>query len=114
VSQTGVRWGRSFPTGILVSLLVAGCSVWEQPLPVPPGLTEASVQTRLRVAADRNESLVKPIVERSERQDQPEAAPDKSSQSQSQAFSLADAIALAQHKTPVCGRPRLLSSARKG
>ncbi len=47
-------WRRCYRTGILVALLLAGCTSWNRPAPLPPELTEAGVQARLRIAADSN------------------------------------------------------------
>jgi hypothetical protein len=57
LGATVAGWRQFYPTGILVSLLLAGCTSWHPPVHVPPELTEAGVQARLRIPADPHVDL---------------------------------------------------------
>ena len=68
-------------------------------MPLPPELTEAGVQDRLRIAPDVNPALtIGNPKELSEPSEIP--APNQTSKHESSAFTLADAIVFAQHHSP--------------
>src|ERR1700741_2132535 len=54
LEATVAGWRRFYRTGIIVSFLLAGCTSWNQLMPIPPELTEAGVQARLRIHEDPN------------------------------------------------------------
>jgi outer membrane protein len=94
-------WRRFSRPGLLVAVLLAGCTVWHQPVPVPPELTEAGVQARLRLPADPHVPLTATGVRPGPRKHpshtlalNPGVEPEPS------AFSLADALAFAQEHSP--------------
>jgi outer membrane protein TolC len=47
-------WGRFYRTGILITLLLAGCAFWNRPQPLPEELTDTGVQARFKIYADQN------------------------------------------------------------
>jgi outer membrane protein len=101
LGATVAGWRRFYPTGILVSLLLAGCTFWHQPVPVPPELTEAGVQARLRMPADPHVNLAETSVRPSHRSHPSQTlALNTSVEPEPSAFSLADAIAFAQQQSP--------------
>src|SRR5262245_31155363 len=87
--------------GIFASLLLAGCTSWQRPVPVPPELTEAGVQARLRIPADPHVHLAATGVRPSPRSHPSQTlALHTGVQPEPSAFSLADAIAFAQEHVP--------------
>jgi outer membrane protein len=97
-----VAGGRRFyRTGILVSFLLAGCTSWHRPVPIPPELTEAGVQARLRIPTDRHANPAETMLRVSHGSDPFQTlALDTSIDSEPSVFSLADAIAFAQQQSP--------------
>jgi outer membrane protein len=93
-------WRRFYCTGILVALLVAGCTSWNRPS-LPEELTDAGVQARFRIYAEQNLSLAKTVGRPGERNDKSKTPANKPSvKPEPSTFSLADAIALARRKNP--------------
>jgi outer membrane protein TolC len=91
----------------LVALLLAGCAPWNRPQPLPPELTEAGVQARLRLAAQTPENQAERAGTLSGQRKTGEVpAPGVSPKPESAVFSLSDAIAFAHKHSP------LLQSAR--
>lgn len=84
--------------GILLSLLLAGCS---RPEPLPPELTQAGVQAHFRIPKGRNADLAKTMDKLHGRGDQSVLpAPSPSHQPKTSAFSLTDAIVFAREHNP--------------
>jgi OMF family outer membrane factor len=82
-------------------LLLAGCTAWQRPVSLPPELTEAGVQARLRLPADPHVHLAATGVSPSPRnQPSPTLALHTGVEPEPSAFSLADAIAFAQEHSP--------------
>ncbi len=101
LEATVTGWRRFYRTGIIVSFLLAACTSWNQLMPIPPELTEAGVQARLRIAADPNVNPADTMVGVSHGSDPSQILDaDTSSDPESLAFSLADAIAFAQKHSP--------------
>ncbi len=94
-------WRRFYRTGIFVALLFAGCAPWDRPMPLPPELTEAGVQARLRIAADSNGNPADTDGRLRDRShpSEPQAL-KKNFEREPAAFSLADAIVYAQRHNP--------------
>src|SRR5262245_65488105 len=87
--------------GIFASLLLAGCTSWQRPVPVPPELTEAGVQARLQIPADPHVHLATTGVRPSPRSHPSQTlAPNPGVEPEPSPFSLADAIASAQQHSP--------------
>src|SRR4029077_4803963 len=94
-------WTRFYRPGIFVSVLLAGCSSWHQPVPLTLELTEAGVQARLRIPAEANVNLAGTVIGSSQRSDPSQALPlNPSVEPEPAAFSVADAIAFAQQHSP--------------
>jgi hypothetical protein len=101
LGATVAGWRRFYPTGILVSLLLAGCTPWQRPVSLPPELTEAGVQARLRLPADPHVSLAATSARPGPRShSSPTLALNPGVEPEPSAFSLADAIAFAQQQSP--------------
>jgi hypothetical protein len=108
-------WRRLYRTGILVSLVLAGCTSWHPPVPVPPELTAAGVQARLRIPAEANVTLAETSVRPSQRSHPSHTQPlSGSSESEPSAFSLADALAFAQPHSPRLRSARAASARARG
>ena len=97
--RSGAGWTRFYRPGIFVSVLLAGCSSWHQPVPIPLELTEAGVQARLRIPAEANVNLAGTVIGSSQRSD-PSLPLNTSVEPEPAAFSLADTIAFAQQHSP--------------
>jgi len=88
-------------TALLVAVFLAGCPSWQRPVSMPPELTEAGVQARLGLAAAPHVPLAATSVRPG-----PGSRPsltlalDASTEPEAAGFSLADAIAFAQHHSP--------------
>ena len=101
LGATVAGWRQFYLTGILVSLILAGCTSWHRPVSMPPELTEAGVQARLRIPADPHVPLAATSVRPS-----PASHPSHTLalhtgvEPEPSAFSLADAIAFAQQQSP--------------
>ena len=94
-------WRLFYPTRILVAFFLAGCASWHPPVPVPPELTEAGVQARLRMPADPHVDLAETSLRPSHRSHPSQTlALNTSFEPEPSAFSLADAIAFAQRQSP--------------
>jgi len=94
-------WRRFYRTGIFVSVLLAGCSSWHQPMPIPLELTQAGVQARLRIPAEASVNLAGTVIGSGQRSHPSQALPlNTSVEPEPAAFSLADAIAFAQQHSP--------------
>jgi len=99
--RPGAGWRRFYRPGIFASVLLAGCSSWHQPVPLPLELTQAGVQARLRIPAEANVNLAGTVIGSSQRSDPSQALPlNTSVEPEPAAFSLADAIAFAQRHSP--------------
>jgi outer membrane protein TolC len=97
---------RFHTTAILVALLLAGCTSWNQPTLIPQELSEEGVKARLKAVVDSNLNMADTIDVPRDRSD-PSKTPDlstsvkpESSEHESSAFSLTDAIAFAQQHSP--------------
>jgi outer membrane protein TolC len=94
-------WRRYCWVSALAALLLTGCGPWSRPQPLPPELTESGVQARFRIAAETPENIAKRTGGPSGQSNAHEMpAPTSNSKSGPAAFSLADAIAFAQHHSP--------------
>jgi outer membrane protein TolC len=101
LGATVAAWRRFYPTGILVSLLLAGCTPWHRPVPIPPELTEAGVQARLQLPADPHLHLAATSVRPGPRSHPSHTlALHTGVEPEPAAFSLADALAFAQQHSP--------------
>ena len=101
LGATVAGWRRFYPTGILVAFLLAGCTSWQRPVSIPPELTEAGVQARLRIPADPHVHLAATSVRPSHRSHPSHTlALNTGVEPEPSAFSLADAIAFAQQQSP--------------
>jgi Outer membrane efflux protein len=101
LGATVASWRQFSRTGVLVACLLAGCTSWQRPVSLPPELTEAGVQARLRMSAGPHLDLAATGVRPGPRNHpshtlalNPGVEPEPS------AFSLADAIAFAQQQSP--------------
>jgi hypothetical protein len=98
---TAATWRRFYPTGILVSSLLAGCTCWYPTVPLPPKLTEGGVQARLRLPADPHINLAARSLRPRHRSHLSQTlALNTRVEPERSAFSLADAIAFAQRESP--------------
>jgi outer membrane protein len=87
--------------GILFSLLLAGCAPWNRSEPLPPELTEAGVQARLRIPRGQTAHLVNKMDNLNGGGDQTVLpAPGPGLKPEASAFSLTDAIAFAREHSP--------------
>lgn len=85
----------------MVALLLAGCAPWNRPQPLPPELTEAGVQARLRLDAEKQENLAEQTGRPSGKKKAGEVpTPAASAKPEPAVYSLSNAIAFAQHHSP--------------
>jgi Outer membrane efflux protein len=101
LGATVAGWRQFSRIGVLVACLFAGRTSWQRPVSLPPELTEAGVQARLRMPAGPHLDLAATGVRPGPRNYpshtlalNPGVEPEPS------AFSLADAIAFAQQHSP--------------
>ncbi|MEJ2673104.1 MAG: TolC family protein [Deltaproteobacteria bacterium] len=98
IAAVSLRFCRA---GILLSLLLAGCTPWNRPEPLPPELTEAGVHAYLRIPKGQDTDLAKTMDKLNGRGNQsvlPAPGPDH--KPKASAFSLADAIVFARRHSP--------------
>src|SRR4029434_1135003 len=99
--RPGAGWRRFYRPGIFVSVLLAGCSSWHQPMPIPLELTEAGVQARWRIPAEANVNLAGTVIGSSQRSHPSQALSlNTSVEPEPAAFSLAVRIEFGQQHTP--------------
>ena len=94
-------WRQFSRPGLLVAVLLAGCTSWQRPVSIPPELTEAGVQARLQIPADPHAHLAETSVRPSHRGHPSQTlALNPGVEPEPSAFSLADALAFAQEHSP--------------
>jgi len=103
--RPGAGWRRFYRPGIFVSVLLAGCSSWHQPVPIPLELTQAGVQARLRIPAEANVNLAGTVMGSGQRSHPSQALANNAS-SLSQGRSRWPTRSRSPSNTaPGCGRP---------
>jgi hypothetical protein len=101
LGATVASWRQFSRTGVIVACLLAGCTSWQRPVSLPPELTEAGVQARLRMPAGPHLDLAATGVWPGPRNHPSHTlALHTGVEPEPSAFSLADALAFAQQHSP--------------